>query len=363
MPNPFKMVLLLLLLLGSQCSFAQDNKEKAYQAGMKAIKLEDDGKYEEALALLFEAEKLDSENAIYPYEVGYAYYAQKEYPKAMDVYKKLIAGKSATDQCFQMLGNIYDLTGDSAGAMRSYNEGLKMFPKSGKLFLEKGNVYWNSKEYNRALPFYEQGIKADPAFPSNYYRATRIYCASSEQVFGMVYGEIFMNLERNSKRTVEISKMLYNTYVSQITIRKSKGEGEVRFSKNNMIVIRDSNDIKNPKLPFGVGAYEITLLMSITGEKAIDLSSLDRIRRTFTETYFKNGIDKKYPNVLFDYQQRVLEAGHMEAYNHWILMQGDLEGFNKWQSKNKEQWAQFVKWFEDNKMALDDEHKFCSDQY
>ena len=126
------------------------------------------------------------------------------------------------------------------------------------------------------------------------------------------------------------------------------------------------DNLKDPnkmKLPFGVGTYEPTLMMSMLDEKAIDLNSLDRIRKNFVETYFKNENDKKYPNILFDYQNKVLKAGHISAYNHWILMKGDEDGFNSWQLAYKDKWEDFIKWFNDNQIQIDDTHKFYSGQY
>lgn len=41
------------------------------------------------------------------------------------------------------------------------------------------------------------------------------------------------------------------------------------------------------------------------------------------------GHDKEYPNILFSFQKQVKDAGHIEAYNHWILMKGDEEAFQK----------------------------------
>ncbi|MFI5150221.1 MAG: tetratricopeptide repeat protein [Bacteroidia bacterium] len=359
-------ILLLLLTMSTTYSvYGQSDKDKAKarELGEQAIKLEDDGKLDEALVLLSQAEKLDPTDYNYPYEEGYSYYQKKDYKKALDVYKKLIANYTVnSDQCYQMLGNVYDLMGDSASALHSYREGLVKFPNSGRLYLEQGNVYWLKKMYAEALPYYEAGIKVEPAFPSNYYRAARVFCSSSEPVYGIIYGEIFMNIERNSKRTAEISKLLFETYKEHIEF-KSASNVSVTFSKNNVMVIHDSNDVKNPKLPFGTGCYEINMLLSVFGENAIDLNSLDRIRKRFIESYYKTNSNTKYPNILFDYQHTIAEAGHLEAYNHWILMKGDEELFTKWQDSNKDKWDAFVKWFAANPITLDKEHRFYSSQY
>lgn len=362
MKNRMKFIGLIMFIMIGQITYGQTDKDKALEKGRTAVDLMDNGKIDESIKLLEEAQKLDPDKFDYPYEMAYAYYMKQDYKGAIKILEKIVDHKDVSERLFQLLGNSYDNLGKTNKAFEAYDAGLKKFPNSGMIYLEKGNVYWVKKEYGKALPFYEKGIEVDPKFPSNYYRATLIYCSTTEEVWGMIYGEIFMNLERNSKRTAEISKLLYDTYKSEIKLT-SDTSFSVSFSKNGTINISDLQNPANLKLPFGIGVYEPTLMFSIINEKSINLNSLDRIRTNFVETYFKNGNDKKYPNILFDYQNKVLKAGHLEAYNHWILMKGDEDAFEVWHSSNKEKWDSFVKWFTDNGLKVDNSNKFYSGQY
>jgi len=356
-----KTIGLFYLLITAQIAFAQSDKEIALTKGREAIKLMDGGKIEESIKLLEEAQKLDPDRIDYPYELAYANYLKKDYKESIKILEKNKDHPNVTERCFQLLGNSYDISGKTDKAFEAYDSGLKKFPNSGMILLEKGNVYWAKKEYEKALPFYEKGIEADPKFPSNYYRAALIYCSSTEEVWGMIYGEIFMNLERNSKRTSEISKLLFDTYKSQIKF-ESKTNMTVSFCQNMTMNINDVKADKKMKLPFCM-IYEPTLLISVAFEKNIDINSLDRIRTSFSENYFKKEFNVSHPNILFDYQAALLKAGHLEAYNHWILMKGDEDTFTKWQSENKDKWDTFVKWFTENKIQIDGSHKFYSGQY
>jgi tetratricopeptide (TPR) repeat protein len=363
MNKALKIIGLLTMIFIGQISNGQTNKEQALEKAREGIRLEDEeGKFDEAIKLFGEAQKLDSENINYPYELAYAFISKKEYDEAASILEKLLNHKDIHAKVYQALGNVYDYQGNPRKAIAIYEKGIKQFPNSGEIYLELGNMRLIEKDYNEALSYYEKGIEVDPKFPSNYYWASKIYCSSDEEVWGMIYGEIFMNLERNSKRTAEISKLLFDTYKSEIKFTSDTSFG-VSFSKSATINVNDSKGSKKFKLPFGTGAYGMTLSMAVIGETAIDINSLSNIRTRFIELYFKSDNAKNYPNILFDYQQKVINAGHFEAYNHWILMKGDENGFEKWHSENTKKWDDFVNWFSDNQLQLNLSHRFYRTQY
>ncbi len=358
-----KTFVLFTLLLLVQISFGQTNKEKANSLAKEAVKLEDEqGKYDEAIKLLEEAHKLDPDNIDYSYELAYSYTAKKDHKKASDILEKLLKHKDAYAIIYQALGNSYDYQGMPDKAIATYEKGLKKFPNSGELYVEMGHMKYVRKDYLSALAFYEKGIEVAPQYPTNYYWASKIFLNSDEEVWGMIYGEIFMNIQNFNDRTSEISKLLYDTYKSQI-IYTSDTSASISFSKNSSIDVNELNNSQKIKIPFSIGIYEPLLSLAAIAEKSIDLNSLDRIRSRFIEGYFQGDHPENYPNILFDYQLKVKNAGHFEAYNHWLLMKGDEDGFEKWLNENKTKWDNFVDWYNNNVMRVDNTHKFYRKQY
>lgn len=354
-------ILFLIFILYHPFVFGQGGIEDPHAKLDKAVDLMDNGFPDEAIKLLQEAKSMDKKNYIYDYEMAYAYYIKKDNKKALELFRETLKYKDNTDQCYQMAGNFYDLNGEPEKALQTYNEGIKKFPSSGRLYLEKGNVFWGQKKYLEALPNYEKGIQVDPTFPSNYYRACIIFCNTEEPVWGMIYGEIFMNLEKNTKRTGEISKLLYTTYVDRIKI---KGDTtHVSFSKNNTVKISDTQNLAAFKMPYGSGVYEPVLLLSVTGENAIDINTLDSIRTRFVDNYFKQTFSQGYPNVLFDYQKKLKENSFLSAYNHWLLMKGDEAAFHNWKDGNSTYWDSFIEWFEENSLQVTEANVFYRQKY
>jgi tetratricopeptide (TPR) repeat protein len=354
-----RLLICWLLLVGSPV-FAQRRESQNLSDSLtrKAVKFIDANKATEALTLLAAARKADPESFFPVYETGYVHYAQKEYKRAIAVLELVLDHENVEDQAYQLVGNSWDNLGKPKKALAAYEAGLKKFPKSGKLYLETGTLYAIQKEYDKALQFYEKGIKAEPDLASNYYRAALIYASSSEKIWNVLYGELFMNLERNTPRTVEMGKEMFETYKKSVTIENDTAYS-VHFSKRaNVMYAGDAA----PKLPFSA-IYEITFATSLAGEKVLDLPALVRTRMRFTDLYFKNNLQDQYPNVLFNYQGEIKEAGHLEAYNYWLLGDGDVPAFKKWLADHKEDYAAFADWYNEHPLELNEFNSFRSGNF
>jgi tetratricopeptide (TPR) repeat protein len=341
--------------------YSQQSREKALACAKAAIRMEDEGKTEEAIALLRQAISLDSSDIDYRYELAYAYSSLKAYDTALVQISKLLDQKNANDLLFELAGNCWQQLGNKDKAAELFDAGLKRFPDSGRLHYEKGLLELSAKEYNRALVYFEKGIEQEPGYAGNYYWAAKLFSHSTEPVWGMLYGELFLSLNRSSKETSEIGKLLYDTYVSSIRMN-ADSSFSVNFSKFSTENNADSLSNKH-KLAFGTGVYEPTILISLHGEKKINLMSLARIRKKFLDSYFKSQNNILYPNVLFDYQYMVAKAGHFEAYSYWVLMEGDPLAFEIWKEKHLTAWNAFLKWFQSHPLDLSKAHRFYRAQY
>ena len=349
-----KSIYVLIVCLFSFVVGAQTEKEKeARELCITAIEKMDNGDIDESILLLKKAQKLDPKNIDYKYEMGFAYTLKKDYKKAIGILKKITEGKDAFPRAYQLLGNSYDYNGQPDVAIKTYEDGIKKFPKSGELYLERGNMELAKDELNNALDYYVQGTLVDPEFPSNYYWCSRIYMGSDERYLGLIYGELFMNLERGSARTAQISEELYKTYQEAITIT-SDTSMRIDVTSDKIVL----NDVTDFKLPYGLMVYGPVFSISCAMMKDLSLSSLTNARSTFIDQYYQMGHNKEYPLVLFDYQKKIKELGHFEAYSHWILMKGDEDSFDSWVEDHEDEWKEFIAWFKDNPIEITEATRF-----
>lgn len=324
----------------------------------QALVLQDRGEIDNALKLLEEAVILDPETIQVSYELAIGYYSKGQYQKAADILEKLKDRPDVTASVYHLLGNTYDKLNNLEKAVDYYIKGLGKFPEAGELYLEMGTLHLARKEYTNAMGYYEKGIEMNPSFASNYYWAAKIFCNSTDAVWGMIYGEIFLIMERDTKRTNEISKLLYDTYRKKITT-SSEGTFKIDFSAG--LNPNDTAHLK--KIPFAKAVYEPILMMAVLHETKLDLESLCRIRKYFIDNYFKTERYTNYPNAMLDFQYRVFKAGFMDEYNHYILYNGDTAAAEKWIGANKKRWEAFLVWFRKNQLLLDKNYKFYRAQY
>lgn len=352
---------LLAEIVFAGSSISQSKKDLAKEKRQDALDFVKRGKIHVSIGLLEEAQELDPDNFRYPYEIAFIYFTIRRYDDSAEILKKLSSRQDITDELYQLLGKIYKIDGEFDEAIKNYKAGIKRFPQSGMLYMEMGICYLQKENIEKAIDSFEEGIKAEPEYAENYYLLAKIFNATSEKVWTMIYGELFLNLDLDGSHAEEISKILYDNYSKQITI-VFDGNHIVDFSKI-LYTVKEKSENTKKLLPFGNGVYEPLLKEAISDEMDVSIYSLNNIRKRFVENYFAKGLNVDYPNALLDYQGIISEAGHIEAYNYWILMNGNQNAFDKWKNSNNDKWKSFLNWLANNKLKLDSTNLFIRTQY
>lgn len=332
-----KLIPILLFTFSFSAFFAQENP--ASKEINEAIKEMDAGNFSQSRVILEEILQKDSTNFDAWYEYGYSYFLQKDYTKAIEIMQTQTGNPQATDQLWQMIGNSLDIIGKPEEALAAYAKGLEKFPKSGRLYLESGNIFLIQNKMEEAIPYYEKGIEMAPEFPSNYYRLARIYCNSDNEIWGVLYGEIFMNLERNTQRTREMSALLYQTY--QKALVYEKGQWQISFAKDASPFTIDFETT----IGLAAAAYGIE-----NKKPSINVASLTAIRKQMLQILTEQ--DKAKGMVLYSFWQGIDDMNFWDAYNYWIFAQAPNDQFEKWRKSNATDFGYFVKWYNPNPIVI-----------
>jgi tetratricopeptide (TPR) repeat protein len=272
-------------------------------------------------------------------DLAYACYLSGDIKKAKEIIDPVVASDFADEQSFQVAGAIERVLGSTAKARRVLNKGLDKFPHSGLLFYSKGNLYNRDKSTSAALKTWLAGIQADPAFASNYYAAAQSFFGDHNYVWALLYGEIFLNLDADPSRGLEIKKMMLGAY--QGILSPSEQDKLPEFHAGGSSAAEQNNN-------FRAIFRQLILENASVIRKELNAETLTMLRTRFIMDWNARYAASR-PFTLFSYQEKLLQAGHFDAYNQWIFgAAGNSQAFVLWIKNNAEHFSGFEKWRKNN---------------
>ena len=317
----------------------------------EAVGLMDSGKPKDAIKILDNLCKKYKDNYILEYERLYAYYLANDFKHIVKEGPKLYKHPEVEPQCYQLVGNAQDVLGNPETALKTYDEGLKRFPNSGYLYLEKGNIHMMHKRYNEAVECYLHGVEVQPDFASNYYRLALLFAETTEPLWAIVYAEVVCNLQPGSERGEEMGKLIYDLFQENIKI-EGKNNAHVTLTKNNNIYIdSDTTDVQVPfPLMYEMGTMTSPALTEFMKSKKLTVALIADLRKDALAHI--DSVAQGYYNLsLLDYHRKLIKDGHWEAYNMWLMSPGAEKETTQWADSKRggRLLEEFVKWFVQNR--------------
>jgi tetratricopeptide (TPR) repeat protein len=312
-----KLPVAFLLLFALSVATAQTPKELHETA--KSFMQQAD--YMNAVMVLNRALEQDPQNTAMSKDLSLSYYFQRNIAKAMETIIPLLDRADADDQCFQIAGMIYKMSDSRKDLEKMYRKGLARFPDSGPLYNELGEYLWGQKN-GEAISLWEKGIEIDPSFSKNYYNAAKYHFLSSNLVWSLLYGEIFINMDPYGPKTPEIKQLLLDGY-------------------KRLFVDVNLEAANTDKTPFVVQFLKSMNAQTNVASLGINPETLSMIRTRFILDWFNN--PETFPCSLFRYQQLLLQNGIFEAYNQWIFgSPQNLGAYQIWINTHADENAAFL---------------------
>jgi len=314
-----KYVFFLVTVLIVQTCVAQDDVKTLYE---NAKAYEKEGDFQNAVLVLNRALQQDRDNQELIKELALVQYLQHDYRNAVNTIKPALDRKDVQIPTFQVGAMIYKAREEFGEAEKLYKKAIKKYPNSGVLYAEFGELLWLRKDFT-AISQWEKGIKEDPNYPGNYYYASRYHYFTQDKTWSLIYGEIFVNMESYSGRTIEIKNLLISGYKKLFT--------DVDMMRNQ----NSNND------------FAFAFLLTMNRQAALATTGINPESLTMIRTRFILDWDEKYagkfPFRLFDYHRQLLKQGLFEAYNQWLFGSvQNLTGFQTWINTHADAYQQFT---------------------
>ncbi|MFT3979619.1 MAG: tetratricopeptide repeat protein [Ferruginibacter sp.] len=281
------------------------------------------GDYANAVLVLKRAAELEPGNNSVIKDLAMAYYYKADNPMALETINKIIDKDNIDDQTIQVAGLIYRQANKPKETEKMYRKALKRFPESGPLYNELGELLWEQKDYD-AIKQWEKGIEVDPSYSRNYYNAARYYYFTTDKVWSLLYGEIFINMEPLGRNTPEIKQILLDSY------KKLYSSSDITKNNTDKSVFANAF-LKEMNKESGVAS------------NGINTETLTMIRTRFILNWFTNADSNKFKYRLFALQQQLLRDGLFDAYNQWIFGSAqNLAAFQNWVSTHNTVYDEFL---------------------
>lgn len=268
------------------------------------------GDHSNAIIVLNRAVALQPGNTEISKDLALNYYFAKDYKKALDVLNPLLDKDNTDDQCFQIAGDSYLALEQVKDAEKLYRRGIKKLPGSGVLYNELGKILWSQGDLS-AIKQWEKGIESDPGFAGNYYNAAKYYYLSTDKVWSLLYGEVFLNMDPLNAYAPEMKNILLEGYKKLFT--------DANLEKHN------------PEKNSFVAAFLNSMnKQSSVASAGINTETLTMIRTRFILDWYASQANK-FPHRLFDLQRQLLQDGLFDAYNQWLFAAAqNLPAYQNW---------------------------------
>ncbi len=327
-----KKYLFIVFLFVSSFCFAQETQDAAALHETSKTFLQQ-GDFDNAILVLTKALQMQPNDLQITKDLLFAYYLKRDFAKAMEIGKPLVERADADAQSFQMLGLTYKAIAEDDEAEKLYKAGLKKFPNEGVLYSEYGELLSNKKN-ELAIKLWEKGIESDPNYSGNYFFLTKQYALNGNNIWSILYGEMFLNMESFTARSTEIKNLLLtqykkffvSTYVPpKLTAKKNADKrAEKKFVQFTTAVAETLNK-QQSQTSSGINPETLTVIRT-------------RFILDWYNTYGQN-----FPFRLFDHQRQLLQEGMFEAYNFWLFgPAANIRTYQTWQQYHQEELNTFL---------------------
>ena len=342
----------------------------------------EEGRVDGSIALLEDAVVRYPEHSIFSFELGRNAYYRGGSPydtMAFVLLDSVVALPDAKEMYYLELSSLYEMEGKVESALEVVENGLERFPRSGALLTKTGKLYfYKKKEPEPALYYWNRAMRVAPGDPSSYFELARIYLHSDDLGWGLILGEIFLNLEPESARSMEIRNLLFRGYNDAVIVGYKPGD-----DKDSIIRIRafeprmwvhPGDDSLHGDFSFFYhhvldGAVHTSLIRFFERDTASfvlpdreSVAMLSGVRRDFLRIWKSiERLERVYNMTLYRYQQQLQSAGLFEAYNYYLLANPSVdEEIAEWDAVNGESIPKLKAWmkahpypYADNPFLLD----------
>ena len=338
-PNKPSMKQLALLVILSFIFFdgmSQSEPSKVSAFINEGIKLHDQKKYDEAIAIYKEALKLEPDNASANYEIAFSFMGIGQTNEAIPYLEKVTKTKNrVTVSAYDLLGSIYDNMDQKDKAIEFFKKGIQADPTYQRIYYNTAITYLRMGKEKEAIPYLLQALNRDPNHASGHNLYASLMAKNPETKIDAILAYCnFLILEPTSARSA----------TSFIELKKLLGSGVAKSDKGNEITLSNGTDVDRNAANLAISLSDVASLIPGLSENEKLGQQLKSIFSIVGELAEKKASKDFFWTYYADYFGKIGKSEYMPMVAHIIGFTANQEENRKWITANDAQLQDFNKW-------------------
>ncbi len=323
--------LLITLSFFTFVSFAQDFQLiNSGELLKKAIALHDEGKYEEALEQYRQITRNDTNYLHALSEMATTYLAMEEYDSVISICQNGLKEHSEVDYMFfNLLGTAYDDTKQPEKSLEIYLKGVEEYPANSLLHFNLGITLLGLGRQDEAIEYLKKAIDLDIYHTSSHYYLGKTLADQGRFAPAFITLSMFVLLENNGQRSVEIIKMLQSISSGGMDQPEVSYPEDQIFSELDLILRSGIALNKEYKTEVKENDSYVKQLQ-VMCEKMPEEQITDNFWMINYSPYFRN----------------LPESDYLPFHTYFVFTSLNNDKVNKWLEKNQSKRSDFVSWAE-----------------
>jgi tetratricopeptide (TPR) repeat protein len=333
------MKVLFALFLGFFFFFsALGQEDQIKKLVSEGVELNDQGKYDEAIAKYKEALDIDKNSTLANYELAYTYLASGQYENAIKFSKRVIDQDSDNQLgAYVTLGTSFDMLGKPDKAMKAYEEGIEKFPESNLLYYNLAITALNQKDYEKAEQSATNAIKYKPQHCSSHIIILAVTMQDQKKrvksILPLFYSLMLEPTSNRAKSNYPTLLILLNQGVER------KSEKNINISVPNFA---DADSVYSP----------VELMLSLSAASKLTDTSKSEMEN-FVETTrslfsIMGELKKENKDIWWDFYvprfNDLIQTENYEAFCYYISQSANKEEVTTWIKDHPEKMEKFGTW-------------------
>jgi len=192
----------------------------------------------DTLNLLHKAEKLLEEKQKKEYinpeisvkakDEGNEFFKQAKFPEAVERYTEAIKRDPSNHLLYTNRATAYTKLGALSEALKDCDKCIEMSPSFVKAYLKKGNIYFVTKQYQKAIEVYEKAFTFDPD-------NTEVKEAMMKTIQAISKGQDLESVKRNLENNHEVQAILQDPMIQEVLNAIRSGQPITHYLKDPYI--------------------------------------------------------------------------------------------------------------------------------